>query len=35
MKCPRCGYEIPEFDDDDEEEKLKEQIRLLDIELHG
>jgi len=21
MKCPKCGYEIPEYDDDDEEEK--------------
>jgi len=23
MKCPKCGYEIPESDDDDEEEQLK------------
>jgi len=20
MKCPKCGYEIPEFDDEEEEE---------------
>lgn len=20
MKCPKCGYEIPEYDDDDEED---------------
>lgn len=31
MKCPKCGYEIPEPNDDEEEDKS---IKTIPITLH-
>jgi len=28
MKCPKCGYEIPELDDDDDEWKADPKLMM-------
>jgi len=35
MKCPKCGYEIPEFDDEDEEyKKIRVPVKINLIPNH-
>ena len=34
MKCPKCGYEIPEFDDDEDFMKLYKDTLKDTFKIH-